>query len=88
MKWHIKIGVAGAIVITGHALINFNQFGPLIGYTHLKLLSGYLAISLLSVTLIAGYLRHKKASGFRRKFHLIAAMSFLVTFLLHMFMLV
>ncbi|WHY86888.1 hypothetical protein QNH39_03155 [Neobacillus novalis] len=85
MKWHIKIAVLGATIIAGHALINFYVFGPLVGYNHLKLLSGYLAVLLLGLTLIAGYLRHKKASGFRRKFHHFTALTFLGAFLLHMF---
>ncbi|MBO0959366.1 hypothetical protein J1P26_06435 [Neobacillus sp. MM2021_6] len=85
MKWHIKIALLGATVIIGHALINFYELGPVIGYGHLKIWSGYLAILLLGTTLVAGYLRHKKASGLRRKFHLISAMAFLAAFLLHMF---
>jgi len=88
MKWHIKIALLGTAVIVGHASINLYEFGRLIGFNHLKLLSGYLAISLLSITLFAGYLRHKKATGFRKKFHRIAAMSFLIAFLLHMFVIV
>ena len=85
MKWHIKIALYGTTVILGHALINLFELGPVIGFNHLKLLSGYLAILSLLFTLFAGYLRHKKASGFRRKFHLITAFVFLGVFLLHMF---
>jgi hypothetical protein len=85
MKWHIKIAVLATMIIVGHALINLFQIGPVIGFVHLKLLTGYLAIILLAVTLYAGYMRHKKASGFRRKFHLISAMIFLVCFIIHMF---
>ncbi|MDP4084760.1 MAG: hypothetical protein Q8934_09120 [Bacillota bacterium] len=85
MKWHIKIGVIATIIIIGHASINLFQVGPVVGFTHPKLVTGYLAILLLSVTLFAGYLRHKRASGFRRKFHLVSAFVFLAAFLLHMF---
>lgn len=85
MKWHIRIALLGTTIIIGHACINLFKLGPVIGFTHLKLLSGYLALSALSVTLFAGYLRHNKASGFRRKFHLITAFTFLGLFLLHMF---
>jgi hypothetical protein len=85
MKWHIKIAILGTTVIIGHAAINLSEIGPLIGYIHLKLLSGYLSILLLTVTLAAGYLRHKKASGFRKKFHRTIAMTFLISFLIHMF---
>ncbi|EKN66716.1 hypothetical protein BABA_14702 [Neobacillus bataviensis LMG 21833] len=88
MKWHIKIALLGATVIIGHGLINFYELGPLLGYGHMKLWSGYLSILLLGITLFAGYLRHKKASGLRRKFHLISAMTFLSAFLLHMFVII
>ncbi|MEH7076554.1 hypothetical protein [Neobacillus drentensis] len=85
MKWHIKIALIATTIIIGHAFINLYKLGPIIGFTHLKLITGYLAIASLSFTLVAGYLRHKKASGFRRKFHLITAFVFLGIFLLHMF---
>lgn len=88
MKWHIKIGILGTIIIIGHAVINLTQVGPVIGFTHIKLLTGYLAILCLSVTLFAGYLRHKRASGFRRKFHLVSAFIFLAAFLIHMFIVI
>jgi hypothetical protein len=85
MKWHIKIAVVGAIIIGGHAIINLFEAGHLIGYIHLKMVSGYFALCLLFVTLTAGYLRHRKASGFRRKFHLVTSMAFALIFLFHMF---
>ncbi|MDQ6595645.1 hypothetical protein E2K98_22340 [Bacillus salipaludis] len=87
MKWHIKIGVSATILILAHALINLSKVGPLVGYTHVKFVSGYLAILMLSVTLFAGYLRYKKSSGFRRKFHLTSAMILLAAFLIHIFVL-
>lgn len=85
MKWHITIAITATTIIIGHAAINLFEIAPVIGYGNLKLVSGYLAITLLSLTLAAGFLRHKKASGFRRKFHLITAMVFLLVFLIHMF---
>jgi hypothetical protein len=88
MKWHIKIAITGTIIIIGHAMINFTKLGPVIGYAHIKMLSGYLAFLFLIFTLLAGYLRHKKATGFRKKFHRILAMVFTVLFLIHMFILI
>ncbi|MCM3568601.1 hypothetical protein [Neobacillus mesonae] len=88
MKWHIPIAIWGTVVIAGHALINLTQIGPVIGFAHFKLLTGYLSIGMLCLTLFAGWLRHKKASGFRRKFHLTAAMIFLCAFVIHMFVLI
>jgi hypothetical protein len=85
MKWHINIAITGTILIIGHVLINLFKIGPLLGYSHQKMLSGYLAFLFLLLTLLAGYLRHKKASGFRKKFHRIMAMVFTVLFLIHLF---
>lgn len=85
MKGHIKIAVSGAILIVIHAWIMMNQFGSILGYDHMKLLSGYLAICFLTVTFFSGFLRHKKSSGYRRKFHLGSAMIFAVVFLFHLF---
>ena len=85
MKWHIKIAITSTILIMVHVLINIFKIGPIIGYGHFKMLMGYTAFILLWVTLSAGYLRHKKASGFRKRFHRITAMVFTVLFLIHMF---
>lgn len=84
MKWHIKIAITSAVLIVGHVIINLFKMGPIIGYEHSKMIIGYIAFLLLIATLIAGYLRHKKASGFRKKFHRITAMIFTVLFLIHM----
>jgi hypothetical protein len=85
MKFHIPIALLGTTIIIGHAAINLKELGPVLGYTHLKLISGYISFLLLFIVLYAGNLRHVKASGFRRKFHLIFAMIFFTAFLLHMF---
>ena len=85
MKWHIRIAVSGTIFIVFHAWIMFNKIGATLGYNHLKLVSGYMSIFFLSITLLSGYLRHKRSSGYRRKFHLISAMTFAVMFLFHLF---
>src|SRR5213080_3873268 len=81
MKFHIRIALLGTTIIISHAAINLKELGPIVGYAHLKLLSGYLSFLLLLFTLLAGYLRHVKASGFRRKFHLVCAMIFFAAFL-------
>jgi hypothetical protein len=85
MKWHIKIAITATAIIIGHAAINLYEIAPVVGFGDLKLVSGYLVLTVLAVTLSAGYLRHKKASGFRRKFHLTTAMLFFLLFLIHMF---
>lgn len=85
MKWHIKIALMATAIIIGHVAINLLEIGPMIGYTHLKMLTGYFAFFFLVLTLLAGYLRHKKASGFRKKFHRTLAMVFTALILIHMF---
>lgn len=84
MKWHIKIALTATAIIIGHVTINLLKIGPMIGYTHLKMLTGYLTFLFLVPTLWAGYLRHKKASGFRKKFHRTLAIVFTALIFIHM----
>ncbi|WP_010282922.1 hypothetical protein [Bacillus timonensis] len=86
MKSHIKIAVVGTILIVFHGGTMLVKLGEVIGYLNPKIMSGILAILCLAVTLFAGYLRHKKSSGFRRKFHYTAAFLFTFVFLLHVFL--
>ncbi|WP_099363196.1 hypothetical protein [Fredinandcohnia onubensis] len=86
MKSHIKLAIIGTILIVFHGGIMLVKLGELIGYTNPKMISGMLAILLLAITLFAGYLRHKKSSGFRRKFHYTSAFLFTFLFLLHLFL--
>lgn len=86
MKSHIKLAVIGTILIVFHGGIMLFQLGDIVGYTNPKIISGILAILCLAVTLIAGYQRHKKSSGFRRKFHYTTAFIFTFIFLLHLFL--
>ena len=88
MKWHIKIAITSTLLIIGHAWINLFQLGPVIGYDHFKMLMGYISFIFLLITLFAGYLRKKKATGFRKKFHRVAAMIFTVSFFIHMFIVI
>lgn len=85
MKWHISIAITATTIIIGHAAVNLYEIAPVIGFDNLKIISGNLAVIFLFLTLAAGYLRHKKSSGFRRKFHLTTAMIFFLVFLVHMF---
>nr|WP_304212189.1 hypothetical protein [Fredinandcohnia onubensis] len=86
MKSHIKLAIIGTILIVFHGGIMLVKLGELIGYTNPKMISGMLAILFLAITLFAGYLRHKKSSGFRRKFHYTTAFLFTFLFLLHLFL--
>nr|WP_309099909.1 hypothetical protein [Fredinandcohnia onubensis] len=86
MKSHIKLAIIGTILIVFHGGIMLVKLGELIGYTNPKMISGILAILLLAITLFAGYLRHKKSSGVRRKFHYTSAFLLTFLFLLHLFL--
>lgn len=85
MRWHIHIAVVATSIILIHGLIMLNEVGPIVGYTHPKMMSGYKALFLLALTLFGGYRRYRKASGFRRKFHLVMAMLFAFIFTVHLF---
>lgn len=86
MKSHIKLAIIGTILIVFHGGIMLVKLGELIGYVNPKMMSGMLAILLLAITLFAGYLRHKKSSGFRRKFHYTSAFLFTILFMVHLFL--
>lgn len=85
MKAHIPIAVSGTSLILIHAIIMITQMHPYISLWHPKMISGYVSIFFLIVTLIGGYRRYIRASGFRRKFHLIMAMVFALFFTVHLF---
>ncbi len=86
MKSHIKLAIIGTILIVFHGGIMLVKLGELIGYVNPKMISGMLAILFLAITLFAGYLRHKKSSGFRRKFHYTSSFIFTILFLVHIFL--
>ncbi|MBO8171108.1 MAG: hypothetical protein H0Z33_04345 [Bacillaceae bacterium] len=85
MKFHIPIGLTGTVLILFHAGLLLNVAGSYLGYVHPKLVTGYTALLMLAVTLFGGWLRHRRASGFRRKFHLSAALIFAAVVLIHLF---
>jgi hypothetical protein len=85
MKAHIPIAIIGTSLIVLHAGMMALELGKEIGFFHPKMLTGYLGVLLLVLTLFAGWLRHKKASGFRRKFHLTMALIFGGVFIVHLF---
>ncbi|RFB19265.1 hypothetical protein DZB84_03135 [Bacillus sp. HNG] len=86
MKSHIKLAIIGTILIVFHGGIMLVKLGEIVGYTSPKIISGILAILCLALTIFAGYLRHKRASGFRRKFHYTSAFIFTFVFLIHIFL--
>lgn len=86
MKLHIPIAMLATSLILIHAGIMLTQMGKYISYFHPKMITGYFGIILLILTLIGGYRRHRRASGFRRKFHLSMALIFAVMFTVHLFL--
>lgn len=85
MRSHIHIAIIGTTLILLHGSIMFWKLGGVIGYLNPKMLTGYLGIVMLTLTLVGGYRRHRKASGFRRKFHLVMALIFATVFIIHLF---
>lgn len=84
MKLHVPIAITATALICIHAFIMIS-YHPL-EILDVKKISGILAILILSVHLFSGWLRRKKASGFRRLFHLRMAFIFLTFFLIHTFL--
>lgn len=82
-KQHIQFGIIGAGLITVHAIWMLIKGGSYFGFFHPNLITGYFAFLLLIMTLTAGYIRRLKANGFRRKFHLIMALSFITSLFIH-----
>jgi hypothetical protein len=83
MKVHVPIAISATSLIILHII--FIVFSIPFDLTKPKLLTGLLAVIGLTSTLLAGYLRSKKASGKRRKWHILAAFAFFVLALVHIF---
>jgi hypothetical protein len=83
MKLHVPIAITASSLIVLHIfLILLNV--PL-DLSNLKMLTGLIAVCSLVFTLFAGLLRRWKASGFRRKSHIVTAFLFFLFALLHVF---
>lgn len=83
MKLHVPIAISAASLICIHiALIVLNI--PL-DLTDIKILSGLIAAAMLVLTILAGFFRSKKASGKRRKAHIITAFIFFLIAFIHIF---
>lgn len=83
MKVHVPIAISAASLIILHII--FIVFSIPFDLTKPKLLTGLLAVIGLFFTLLAGYMRSKKASGTRRKSHILAAFAFFVLAIIHIF---
>jgi hypothetical protein len=83
MKVHVPIAISATSLIILH--ITFIIFSIPFDLTKPKLLTGLLAVIGLFFTLLAGYLRSKKATGTRRKYHIMTAFIFFIVALVHIF---
>lgn len=83
MKLHIPIAVSASAFILIHAILMITKHPAYL--TSFKFLSGFLAISMLLLLLFTGYRRHFKATGFRRRSHIVMAFVFIMSALLHIF---
>lgn len=83
MKLHIPIAVTGTSLILIHAIIMLSAH-PL-AFLSLKKISGLCAIIVLFILLCSGLLRRWKATGFRRRFHITMAFTFLLFLIIHIF---
>jgi predicted anti-sigma-YlaC factor YlaD len=83
MKVHVPIAISATSLIILHII--FIVFSIPFDLTKPKLLTGLLAVIGLFFTLLAGYLRSKKATGTRRKSHIITAFIFFIVALVHIF---
>jgi predicted anti-sigma-YlaC factor YlaD len=83
MKVHVPIAISATSLIILHII--FIVFSIPFDLTKPKLLTGLLAVIGLFFTLLAGYLRSKKATGTRRKYHIMTAFIFFIVALVHIF---
>jgi hypothetical protein len=83
MKLHVPIAISASSLILLHII--FITMSIPFDLAKLKLATGLIAAVGLLLTLMAGYMRSKKASGIRRKTHILAAYTFLALTLIHIF---
>lgn len=83
MKLHVPFAISAASLIILHIVFIITNIP--FDLTKPKLVTGLIATVGLLHTLFAGYLRSRKASGIRRKSHIIAAFTFFIFVFFHIF---
>ncbi|MBY0095636.1 hypothetical protein [Mesobacillus maritimus] len=84
MKYHVAIAVTATLLVLLHSGIMVYAY-----YENLmkgKTISGIILIAILSILLLSGFLRRRKATGKRRKFHYKMAFLFFGFLFLHIFL--
>jgi hypothetical protein len=84
MKYHIPLAITASLLILIHGAMMVTAHSSQLG--NVKILAGALSLSLLVVLLYSGLLRHRKATGKRRKFHYTMAFIFFGFVILHIFL--
>lgn len=82
-KTHIPFAATGTGIILIHAISMVIKKG--LYNLDLKMIFGYIGLFFLIITLTSGYVRYRRATGFRRKFHLYTGALFVLTFIIHIF---
>jgi hypothetical protein len=80
IRFHIAIAIVGAIIIVIHATLMLT----IIPIESPHALTGLLTLLSLLAVLITGYLRKRKSSGKRRRYHRYMAFLFIVVLLIHL----
>lgn len=83
MKYHIPIAITASLLILIHGAMMVTAHSSRLG--DLKISAGALSFALLLILLYSGLLRHRKATGKRRKFHYTMAFTFFGLVLVHIF---
>ncbi|KAA9023857.1 hypothetical protein [Niallia endozanthoxylica] len=83
MTFHIPVAVSASLLVFIHIItMIYGKWGHLWGQ---KTISGIVTFSLLLLLLFSGFLRKKKATGKRRRFHYKTAFVFFGLLILHIF---
>jgi hypothetical protein len=83
MKLHVPIAISAASLIVLHIAFIFISI-PL-DFSKPKFITGLIAASGLIFTLLAGFMRSRKATGTRRRAHIMTAFAFFLFILVHIF---
>lgn len=84
MKYHIPLAITATLLIVTHSAMMVDAHSSQLW--SVKSAAGAFSLCLLAVLLYSGWLRHRKATGKRRKFHYTMAFTFFGFVLLHIFL--
>jgi hypothetical protein len=82
MPFHRWTGTAALIIIAGHGSIVIYQFG--FQWGNGKMLSGIVAILILMMVVISGWMRRVKPTGKKRMVHLYLGLTLIIAVIVHL----